>query len=464
MLRLNISKKLDIWILFFLTLFVFSLLKFQQFHYFAGVNAEMIDWYETTLWNFVNGKFFAANHVPLFSEHFSPIIILLLPFYFMYQSPYTLVFLHALILALPVIPLYLITSHYFKIRFIPIGICLTYFFSRTLNFGLMFDFHLEIFYPILIFCIILFFLRKKWVLYYVFLILCLMVKEDAAIPVIGLGIYIYFTSFRKHGLITALTGLVWLLLSVELIIPFYRSLIGKESYGFWTYWSGYGSSRNEIIFGMLNPVKNFEVMFTPEKINAMFNYFSVYLFMPLGSFAAFMFLVFPNWFLLFSSNNTMMYNVTNYYGLLSLPFLFFSSIIVMKKINVRYTLPKVIVIITSLLLVVNAANSRYWKLFVETPMKYNARYETAKSIISSIPPGSTISAQGNLVGHVPPRDGRFFFPQFIENAEYIFIDEKGDKWPLKDEEFHMTITQIKNNPNYMIQTEKYGFILFKKTE
>lgn len=461
MLKLSIPKKLDAWIIFLLTLAVFSLLKFQQFLYFAGVNAEMIDWYETTLWNFLNGKFFAANHVPLFSEHFSPIIILLFPVYLVFQSPYSLILLHALILSLPVFPLYYIASHHFEIRFIPVGICLTYFFSRTLNFGLMFDFHLEIFYPVLLFCILFFYLKQKWAYYYLFLILCLMVKEDAAIPVIGLGIYLYVKSFRKHGIITALSGLVWLLLSVELIIPYYRSLIGKENYGFWTYWSGYGGSQKEILLGMLNPLKNYEVIFTPEKLNAMFNYFSVYLFMPLGSVTAFLFLIFPNWFLLFSSNNPMMYNVITYYGLLSLPFLLFSTVVVMKKIAKKYSSPKVIIIITALLLIVNAANSRYWKLFVETPMKYNSRYETAKTIISTIPLSATISAQGNLVGHIPPRDGRVFFPQDIDKSEYIFIDEKGDKWPLNEESFTKQVTDIKNSGIYKIETEKDSFILFK---
>ena len=288
-----------------------------------------------------------------------------------------------------------------------------------------------------------------------------MVKEDAAIPVIGLGVYMFFSNFKKQGIAVFLLGFLWLLVSVELIIPYYRSLIGKTGYGFWSYWTEYGATQQEILWNMINPVKNLSILFKGEKLNSMINFFSVFLFLPFGSVKAFVLLVFPNWFLLFSSGNSMMYNAQNYYGLLSVPFLFFSSILILNKILKKFRSEKAVIIIISLMLFVNAANSRFWKLFIENPMRYSERYETAKHIISIIPNSAGISAQANLVAHIKPREQRVFFPQELEKSEYIFLDLKGDKWPLSEAAYMEQVNHLKNSGVFKIEFEENEFILFK---
>ncbi len=449
-------------LIFIFTLVIFAILKLQQFNSFAGVNAELIDWYETTAWNFLNGKFFVANHnIPLFSEHFSPILIFIVPIYYVFTTPYTFIILQALVMALAVIPLYYLTSHYFTQKFVPVGICLIYFFSRVVNYGLMFDFHLETAYPVLIFSILLFSVKKKWVNYYIFLILCLMVKEDAPIALFGLGLYLFFTGAKKHGIITASISLIWFLAAVELIIPYYRSIIGSWQYGFWTYWSDYGTTQSEIMLNLLNPLKNIEVIFTEIKIKNMFNVFSVFLFLPFASIKALVFLILPNLFLLFSTNNTMMYGMTNYYGLVVTPFLFYAAILGIKNISEKLKLRNITIYLVTLMLAVNAANSRYVKLFIENPMKKSDRYNTVESIINNIPPKTSVAAQSNLVGHVSPRENRFFFPQNLDKVKYILLDLKGNKWPLNEEEYVQKIDSLKANANYRIEIEKDDFLLFE---
>ncbi|RPI18887.1 MAG: DUF2079 domain-containing protein [Ignavibacteriae bacterium] len=464
-LKNSFLKRYDLWIIFAVTFAVFAFLKIHQFYSFTSINAEVIDWYETTVWNFLQGKFFIANHnIPLFSEHFSPFIIFLVPFYALFRSPYVFIVIHALACALPVIPLYLLAEKYFTYRFAPVAFCLAYFFSRIVNLGLMFDFHIEIFYPLLFLSALLYIEKVRWNLVYVFLILALMIKEDASIAVIAIGIYIFFSKEKQKGIIISLIGLTWLLLTTQVIIPYYRAGIYGWGYGFLSYWSEYGNTQKDIFLNMFNPVKHIQVLFTGAKMQSTFNFFSVYLFLPFFAPLAFLLLVLPQWFLLYSSGNTMMFNVVNYYGYLSLPFLFYTCILGFKNIEKKVHKKYFIISILILLVIVNAANSRYYKLFFQDSMKKKARYEVVEKIIENIPPQSSITAQANLVGHIPPGENRVFFPQNINESELILLDLEGAKWPLSDSDYKQCVDTLLNNINFRVIENNSSFLYIENLQ
>ncbi len=461
-LKILFPQKYDLWIIFAFTLAVFTFLKIHQFYTFSSINAEVIDWYETTMWYFLQGKFFIANHnIPLFSEHFSPFVIFLLPFYALFRSPYLFVVIQALACALPVIPLYLLTKKYFGKRFVPTAFCMVYFFSRVVNYGLMFDFHIEIFYPLLFLFALLYIEEEKWYLVYIFLLLALMVKEDASIAVITIGIFLLFIDKKRYGIIIALIGLAWLILTTQIIIPYYRADIYGWGYGFLSYWSEYGNTQKQIFFNILNPLKHIQVILTGEKIQSTLNYFSVYLFLPFFSPLAFALLVLPQWFLLYSSGNTMMFHVVNYYGYLSLPLLFYASILGLKKLENKVRWKKITVLVLILLIIVNAANSRYYKLFFQDPLKKKDRYEIVEKIIENLPPEASITAQANLVGHITPREGRVFFPQNINESELILLDLEGNKWPLSEGNYMPCVDTLLNNKNYQVIENNFSFLFIR---
>lgn len=180
-------RRRDVAILFALTFALFLTLKIRQYLQF-NVGSELAD-YETLLWNTLHGRFLQVKsaHVSFLAEHFSPILLLGVPLYALAPSPWTLLVLQALIGAAAVIPLCFLTAAFTPLRWPPLALGIAYAVSRTVNYGLMYDVHPEILYPLLFFGVFLAAERRRWGLYALLLALALSVKEDAFIPVIGLG-------------------------------------------------------------------------------------------------------------------------------------------------------------------------------------------------------------------------------------------------------------------------------------
>lgn len=133
-----------------------------------------------------------------FKVHMSPIYYLMLPFYCIYPHPATLQALTAIIMASSVIPLWLIASRYGlspKSRFI---VCAMFMFLPAFCAGASYDLHENMF---LTPCILWLFWaadKKSISLSLVFAFLTLGIKEDAAVYVAVIGIYLLI-NYLLHG-------------------------------------------------------------------------------------------------------------------------------------------------------------------------------------------------------------------------------------------------------------------------
>jgi len=468
----KLKTNIDIILITIVTLSVFISIKIFQYKSFSGIGSEFVIFFESTLYNSIHGNLLltgntiATSHPShFFAEHFSPIFFLLIPFYYLFPTPYLLLVLQGAVCALAVIPLYYLSKHFFKENtFVSITFCLVYFFSRIVNYGLIYEFHEEIFYPLLFLCVFLFLQKEKWIWFYLFFFLALSIKEDASFVSIGLGIYMFVRGNRRHGITVILISILWLLSSVIILIPYFRELYGFQDYKFISYWSHYGETKSEIILNMLNPIKNIEFLFSERKPLQMFNLFSVFLFLPFFSISGLFFLVLPNWFILYSSNYTLMHGPIIYYGLLITPFLFYVSIVGLNNLKNKFRLKnRGLIIISSVLLLVNIANCRYFKI-INDGFIIPERYRSFDNFLNLIPEGTTVIAQESLISHVPPENNRILFEFKEIEADYIIIDKKRVEFPFKDDQYSEKVSGLNQNPNYDIILENDGIILFKKKQ
>jgi uncharacterized membrane protein len=340
---------------------------------------------------------------------------------------------------------------------------LAFFFSRVVNYGLMYNFHMEIFYPLFYFPLFLAAERRRWTAFYILLLLTMTVKEDACIANAGLGLYLLFSAHRKHGIVTFLVSLVAFLVTMGFVIPAF-SAAPDSSYPFVHYWSGYGGSMPEILRNMLNPLRHFEVILTPAKLAKMFNLFSVFLFLPLLNWRVFLFLIMPGWFILYSSDNPLLYGVANYYGLHITPFLFYGSLLVLQRMQGwRFWRSKrFILVATTLVLLINLGNSRIFKQLNPAYWRIDPRFQIASEMISSIPREAPVAAQVDLVSHVPVRAGRFLIPYGIAEADYLLFDLAGNGYPLTRQENTELVASLRESGAWSVLQEVDGFVLMRR--
>ena len=129
-----------------------------------------------------------------FAIHFSPIYYVWLPVYALFSHPITLDVLEGVMLALPVIPIYLICKNHKIDNKIIVLIEILYIFYPAVATGTKLDVHENCFLILTILMVIYAVEKKRYVLFGLFTFLTLWIKEDAASYLMVLGLYFIVTS------------------------------------------------------------------------------------------------------------------------------------------------------------------------------------------------------------------------------------------------------------------------------
>jgi uncharacterized membrane protein len=190
--------------------------------------------FEQSFWNAARGTLFSVSlevtrpdlvaQMSHFGRHFSPIFFLLLPFYMVHQQPSTLLVLQSLALGGAAIPLYLFARHRLGSSPLALVFSLLYLANPAIHdVNTVNEFHELAFVVPLIFLAFYAIETDRWALYGFAVLGMLMVKEDVALEVIALGLYVaIFARRRRIGLITMLAGAIWFVLAVLVVIPAFR--------------------------------------------------------------------------------------------------------------------------------------------------------------------------------------------------------------------------------------------------
>lgn len=145
-----------------------------------------------------------------FAVHVSPIYYLLLPFYCIFPSPYTLQIGQAVIIASGVIPVWLLARHFNLSGRLQILVCLIYSIYPAAVVGCFYDLHENCFLLPLLLWMFYFFEREKYSFMYLFAIGVLFVKEDAAMYVIMFALFVIISKRKYlHGAILAVGAIAY---------------------------------------------------------------------------------------------------------------------------------------------------------------------------------------------------------------------------------------------------------------
>ena len=229
-----------------------------------------------TFWNTAHGKIMynnleqAKNHLGV---HLSPFLFLLVPGYILFSSPYYLLIIQTIALALGALPLYLLAKRRLGPPF-PLIIAIGYLLYPQLHWINTFDFHEIAFFVPLMIAALYFIDAKKWLWASIFLILAASVKEDAILITAFVGIYLLTlpsAKEKKIGAAIIILSLIYFLIAVKIIMPALGGgLFRLDRYG------SFGSAPAEIIKNIITkPLLVAETIFNRQKLD-----YLVWLFVP----------------------------------------------------------------------------------------------------------------------------------------------------------------------------------------
>ncbi len=183
-----------------------------------------------------------------FVVHLSPIYYALLPVNALFPSAMTLQISQAVLVASGIIPAILIARHYKLSNGTQIVIALIYATFPAISMGCFYDFHENCFLLPLLLWVFYFFEKEKYLWMYVFAILTLGVKEDAAIYILFFALYVILSRKKfLHGTILALGAAAYFLVALAIL---------EGSAAYWSEYYANDTPRPSIAGPMINRFDN----------------------------------------------------------------------------------------------------------------------------------------------------------------------------------------------------------------
>lgn len=483
----------------------FTILKHNLFHTLAwdlGI-------YDQAMWTTAfRGKLFyytcELHYVPsgsFFGIHFAPILYLLLPFYALVPGPETLLVAQSLILGLGAIPLYFLGK--LKIsRGFGIVFAVSYLLYPALHGVNSYDFHVQAFFPVLILSCLYFLEKESLFRYLLFMVLSLMVLEQAAYIIIFMGIYelwrlrrsiLEVVRSRKKDLkallipiFTVSVGLAWLVLAQSVIRSINPApppeLKATQNFAI----LGVDETANILFFSLRNPSRALAALSFDfyQKFAFLMLTFAPVLLLPLLS-PTVLIATIPWLGTALVSNYPPYYQLGFQYPALLIPFVFASAVFGLKKLlDQNLTFSKtakrivILLLVSSTLFCVamsplspliqgNYPSPAYMKPIVTDHPRILSQ------IIGLVPQNESILTQDSIFPHVSNRlDAYVIMPRIREetpmwrtafntamsqNATYVLVDLELDPFVGS-----LILSNVTESKEYGLYAAAYKILLFRR--
>jgi uncharacterized membrane protein len=474
------KSKIPYYILLFLTLFFIA---FYTWFSFLRFKAGLMGIYdlgnmEQAVWGTLNGHFLRNTVLPgitcRLGIHADIFLVLLAPFYALWSSPKLLLIIQTLIVGLGALPLYLITKKLLKSSLAGLIFAFAYLSSPILGAACLYEFHaVTLVTPFLLFGFY-FLLEKRYMPYFIFIILALTCKEEVSLLIFLLGIYVYLKHNKKIGFITSLIGFSWFILVFFIVMPYFQR---GSDYIFLDRYSHLGSNKSTIIKTLITrPDIVFKSLWNVKKIT----YF-LYLILPLGGlmlFSAFTFLGLPSFAIYFLTNFEQMFSGGFHYSAPLLFYLLIGSIFGikfwLKRLKARVYKPILLYSFTLFIFFSSflfGCKFRFRSHGISTEsinikevhsITSSEHVKQRKEIIKLIPNNASLSASVMIGVYFAGRKDLYIFPK-IDDAEYVVLEQPGWTWTqISHEDYVKEMSKFRKNKNYQIIYENHHYLVAKR--
>lgn len=398
-------------------------LAYEAPNFDCGLFSQMFHYMKTTFtMNTTSERDHLLSHLCV---HISPDFYLLLPFYALYSKAVTLQVMQAVVIALGIIPLLGICKNHGLTRVESALTVIAYCLYPVMSGGCFYDIHENLFLPLFILSFLYFLETENLKGSIISLILLLGVKEDAAVYVVCILVYMLFvkkkTGWKRHSIMLAASLLYFIFTTVLL------SVIGD---GVMTYRFDnmvYGDSGS--MFGMIrtvlaDPAYLVTQVLTQEKLEFIMQTMGALLFLPLMSkkWSRYI-LVAP--YILFDlmSDYTYFHSIYFQYAFGSGTLLFYLAVVNLSELRRELRVRAVPMLAAACLLFFGATVYQRSSVIERYNSAYNQEvYANFNEALSLIPQKASVTATTFLCPALSDRDILYELYYTDKTTEYIALD------------------------------------------
>jgi uncharacterized membrane protein len=424
--------------------------------------------YDQVFWNTTQGRWFEstmtqANPVPhsQLGDHFTPIFLAVLPFYYVYPHPETLLVIQTFVIALGAWPIYLLAKSKLPPGY-PVLWVAVYFLFVPLAYMNLYDFH-ETAFSIAPLGFALYFLeRGKRLWFVVSLLVTFLVKEEMALIGAGFGLYVLLGKRDwKLGAAVLLGSIAAFEVVLQVAIPYFS---GGRAFPYIAdrYAAVGGSPAGILRTAVTNPLQIVRAVGQAKKI-----FFLIALFGPVLGLSAIAgwsgILVLPTLAYTLLSSYEPQFSFTSQYSAPLIPLIIGTSIIAIARVPERArTFVAAGVVASSLLFSWAYGDLPYSRKFDWTLFQMQSRYASFVPSLNQISPDARVSAENGFPSHLSGR--RFIYDygfEGVQDADWVVLDYEGTNYNM--ELFDEQVAQVKAK-GYSEAASGYGLVLLHRSQ
>lgn len=429
---------------------------------------------DQTVWNTLHGRIFMLtselNSVSRLSAHADFILVLLSPFYLIWNDPRMLLLIQTLVLAFGAFFVYFIGRNVLN-KNLSLAFAISYLLNPFLQKQNLFDFHAVTLATTFLLGSFFFFIKNRNLLLFIMLVLSVLTKESVYITVAIFGFFMYLGRKKKVGVVIGVLSFAIFYLLVDRAIPYFR---GGQHFAL-EFYSYLGDSLSEILKNIVFRPQ----LIIPKLISTESMVYLRNLFFPVGflSFASPLYLVFavPDLLINLLTNNSNFRSITFHYQAVILPFIYISSIYGAKwllslktgEINIAksaqekflfYYILGFSIFSAWFLSPLPGARNPALEVFTNR-LEYR---DEVRQFLKTIPEEVSVAATNNLGAHLSHREKIYTIPIGVGEADVIvFLLNDSFAQPSLLEQKRMA-QALKNDKNYEVIIELDDFIAIKK--
>jgi len=397
-------------------------------HFTLLTHALDLGYYVQLTWNLARGRgpWVSLPEMHAWGDHLSPIMYLFVPAFWIAPGPVVLLVAQSALLALGAVAVFGIARDRLGDERPAAAFAVLYLVNPSLHGINVRDFHAAaLAIPLLLAAVYFAQAGRPW-LFCAAAALTLMTREDAAIPLAGLGLWLAVGRRRwLSGAALALGAFGLLVAETRWVLPYFR---GEPYTQHLARYAHLGSSVAEIVTTvLLNPVRTLGGLLTADRLVYLLALLAPLAFLPLRAPAELLGAL-PALGENLLGVDPVLFNYRAQYQVFVLPFLIVAAIAGYGKVAARRpgrwpVAVLVIAIAVSLALdsrvVNNLAVARWWP---------SAEQRAAYPVLAQVPPDAAVSAQDPYVAHLSLRPLVFVFPVGIEKADYVLVNAATYPW------------------------------------
>lgn len=367
----------------------------------------------------------ALSHMAV---HVSPSFYLFLPFYAVVPKAETIAVLQSLFLTLAVIPLKRICSSLKMSETMSVAVCIAYLFYPVLISGTFYDVHENCMLPLFLLAFLDCHLRDNRIGMVISAALTLGVKEDAAVYLMAIAVFIMVTGKKKRGALLLACSCLYFLFTFWYLKTFgdgvisdrFNNMIATED----------GNLLEIVRTLFVHPIYLLITIFKEEKIPYMIETIFPLLFLPLYPKHRERFiLMLPYVVFNLMPDYRYFHDIGFHYSFASCTMLFFIAVLNLKSIYQEHEAffgPAFVVWpLTAILFFVSLTGNRF-ELFKEAGKEYNQKnYGKITAALNQIPSDASVIATTFLCPRLADRDEIYELYYTEQDAEYVALDLRG---------------------------------------